>query len=120
MQVATPATPATKGLKGLTMANDTPTIDLDGAQRLAAAVLTGAVTDALSGAPDAIYWLYSSQAAYYANMAGYDETGHLVTVARRCQPGRRIVRGRLNPSNFRKALAADDLAKMPSPVAVEN
>lgn len=84
--------------------NNTPQIDLNGAQRLAAAVLVDAVADALGGAPDAIYWLYSWQAAYYASMTGYDNTGHLVTVARRCQPGRRIVTGRLNPKNFTRAL----------------
>lgn len=85
--------------------NDTPKIDLNGAQRLAAAVLIDAITEALQGRPDAIYWLYSSDAAYYANLAGYDETGHLISVARRCQPGRRKLSGRLNAKHFTQALS---------------
>jgi len=84
--------------------NDTPQIDLTGAQRLAVAVLVDVITEALQGSPQAIYWLYSSDAAFYANLAGYDETGHLVKVARHCQPGRRMLRGRLNEKHFTQAL----------------
>jgi len=84
--------------------NDTPQIDLTGAQRLAAAVLVDCIKDALQGNPAAIYWLYSSDAAYYANLAGYDESKHLVKMARHCQPGRRMLRGRLNEKHFTQAL----------------
>ena len=82
-----------------------PQIDLTGAQRLAAAVLIDVITEALQGRPDAIYWLYSQDAAYYATLAGYDETGHLIRVARRCQPGRRKISGRLNAAQFNQALS---------------
>ena len=88
------------------MKNNLPQkIDLNGAQRLAAAVLVDCIKDALQGNPAAIYWLYSSDAAYYANLAGYDETGHLIHVARRCHPGRRKLSGRLNEKHFTQALS---------------
>jgi hypothetical protein len=80
-------------------------IDLSGAQRLAAAVLALGVAEALAGDPAAIYWLFTADCAFYANLAGYDETRPLVTVARRCEPGRRILHGRLNVANFAQAMA---------------
>lgn len=86
----------------------TPTpepLDFDGAQRLAAAVLAAAVAEALGGDPAAIYWLYSSEAAFYSSLAGHDETRPLIGVARRCQPGRRVLFGRTNAANVAQALA---------------
>ena len=80
-------------------------IELSGAQRLAAAVLALGVAEALAGDPAAIYWLFTADCAFYANLAGYDETRHLVKVARRCQPGRRKLSGRLNEKHFTQALS---------------
>lgn len=88
------------------MANDTQQkIDLTSAQRLAAAVLIGALTDAMQGDPSAIYWLYSSDAEFWAHLAGYDRTAQLVRVARGCRPGRRMLHGRLNMANYTRALS---------------
>jgi hypothetical protein len=87
------------------MTNTTPQIiDSVGAQQLAAAVIAQGVAAALGGEPEAIYWLYSDSAAYFASLAGYDESGHLVKVARKCRPGRHARIGRINPANLAKAL----------------
>lgn len=85
--------------------NDTPQIDLTGAQRLAVAVLVDCITEALEGSPEAIYWLYSKDAAFYANLAGYDETKRLVTVARRCKAGHCKLTGRRNSQHYAQALS---------------
>lgn len=82
-----------------------PQIDKDGAQRLAAAVLAQGVAEALQGSPAAIYWLFTADCAFYASLAGHDETRPLVTVARRCEPGRRKLHGRINAAHLAQALA---------------
>ena len=80
-------------------------LDREGAQRLAAAVVAAALADALQGSPEAIYWLYSVDAAFYASLAGRDNTRPLVRAARKCQPGRRLIFGRMNAANIGQALA---------------
>jgi len=80
-------------------------IDRESAQRLAAAVVAAAMVDALQGSPEAIYWLYSVAAAFYAALAGRDNIRPLVRAARKCQPGRRLIFGRTNAANIGQALA---------------
>lgn len=86
------------------MAQTTPMLNQQQAERLAAAVLAAALTDALSGQAEAIYWLLTTDAAFYANLAGRDNSGQLVGVARKCRPGRRILSGRTNPASIGRAL----------------
>lgn len=80
-------------------------LDISGAQRLAAAVITNALADALRGDPAAIYWLWTADAAFWANVAGYDESKHLVNLARRCNPGRRKMKGRLTLAGYTRAIS---------------
>ena len=59
-------------------------INMRGAAKLAAAVLNQAIREAEWGDPKAIYWLYSLDAAFYANLAELDDTKPLVEVAGKC------------------------------------
>ena len=57
------------------------------AQALAAAVLVHGVREARAGNSEAIYWLHTSGAAFYARLAGYeDTTTTLVKIAKTCRP----------------------------------
>ena len=70
----------------ITIGKATPDPRNQAAGLLAAAVLVHGVKDAKAGNPQAIYWLHTASAAFYARLAGHDDTGPLVKLATGCKP----------------------------------
>jgi hypothetical protein len=49
-------------------------------------VIIQAVKDAKQGNTQAIYWLYSTDAAFYVQLAGHETTVPLAKIADTCRP----------------------------------